>query len=299
MDEDFAAAQTNFVRDQQAWELANRGRYGGSMQLDNPVAGNFIGTDPAAARLASSGLMPGGIARRSMYNPTPVSVQFQTEGQGGRSTDWKVRISTAPNFNWYSMGIMRPLSSTNGVVFPYTPEITVSYVTNYSMQRFTHSNYAQPIYENSDIATIQISGDFTAQTKKEADYILACIYFFRSVTKMFFGSDTTVAQAGNPPPLVYLNGYGEHIFKDTPCLVTQSNHSMPSDVDYIETAGTGTMESTNNFVDITPPASGRSTRIPTVTKLTINLQPVYSKRRVSEFNLEDFAQGKLIGKGFI
>ena len=304
MEDAFASAEFNFIRDRQAWETANRERYNSAsystrnMGVADETGKNssFFSSNPASNRLASSGLFPGGVVNNNLFNPSNVSVRFVNADQPGRSSDWKVRISLAPSLDWFSSGIMRPLNDYHGVVFPYTPEITVSHLANYSMMRFTHSNYTQAAYENSEISSIQISGDFTAQTKFEADYVLACIYFFRTVTKMFFGQDTGTVKAGNPPPLVYLNGYGESIFKNTPCVVTQFQHTMPGDVDYIETASTG-QSSDDGF--LTADLSGTSTRIPTVTKLSIVLQPIYSKRNVAGFNLEDFAQGRLISRGFI
>jgi hypothetical protein len=304
MDDAFASAENNFIRDRQAWETANRERYNsGSFSTRNMgmsdelgQSSSFYSTNPAENRLASSGLFPGGVVNNNLYNPSSLSVQFVNADQPSRSNDWKVRISLAPSLNWFNSGIMRPLAEHHGVIFPYTPEITVSHLANYVPMRFTHSNYTQAAYENSEISSIQISGDFTAQTKYEADYVLACIYFFRSVTKMFFGQDTGTVKAGNPPPLVYLNGYGESIFKNTPCVVSQFQHTMPGDIDYIETANTG-QSSDDGF--LTTDRSGTSTRIPTATKLTVVLTPIYSKRNISGFNLEEFAQGRLISRGFI
>lgn len=304
MEDAFASAENNFIRDRQAWETANRERYNTgsfstrSMGMADEIgqSSSFYSTNPVSNRLASSGLFPGGMVNNNLFNPSSLSVQFVNADQPARSNDWKVRISLAPSLNWFTSGIMRPLAEYHGVIFPYTPEITISHLANYTPMRFTHSNYAQAAYENSEIASIQISGDFTAQTKYEADYVLACIYFFRSVTKMFFGQDTGTVKAGNPPPLVYLNGYGESIFKNTPCVVSQFQHTMPGDVDYIETASLG--QSTDDGF-LTVDQSGTSTRIPITTKLTVVLTPIYSKLNISGFNLEDFAQGRLISRGFI
>ena len=55
---------------------------------------------------------------------------------------------------------------------------------------------------------IYFSVKFTAQATFEANYMLAVIHFFRSVTKMFYGQDW---QRGAPPPLVFLSGLGEYL----------------------------------------------------------------------------------------
>lgn len=256
--------------------------------------------DPVANRLQMSGLRPGGRQRFETSDPASVNVQFQDSMQSGYSNDWKVRISVGGAVTgMFSQGVMAPLADTNGVIFPYTPDITIAYNTNYSTQRFTHSNFNQLSYENSEVSSISINADFTAQNRSEANYILACIYFFRTATKMFFGQDAGSASAGNPPVLVFLDGYGEHIFKRVPCVITQFNHTMPNDVDYIETDNA--QESTGDELGFfsTVSAGGTSTRIPTVTKLNVVLQPVYSKRSLAQFNLEDFARGGLVTKGYI
>jgi hypothetical protein len=235
--------------------------------------------------------------------------------------DWRVRVSSKSEALPYS-GVMSPLGLTQGVIFPYTPQISVTHQANYTPQKFTHSNYPAYSYENSEVQSIQITADFTVQNSNEAAYLLACIYFFRSSTKMFFGSGDKV---GNPPPLVFLDGYGSHYFPHVPCLVTQFSHTMPADVDYLETntqrsqdAVTGTPGQspiTDKYVQYGQRAlqvgvgggnggggagGNSSTRIPTVSQITISLQPVYSKKVIAEhFSLESFSQGGLINKGFL
>jgi hypothetical protein len=47
---------------------------------------------------------------------------------------------------------------------------------------------------------------------------------------MFSGSDP---KAGNPPPIVFLNGYGTYVFKNVPVVITSVNITLPQDCDYI------------------------------------------------------------------
>lgn len=259
--------------------------------------GTSYSTNPTVNRLLNSGLIAGGGPLNSATDITNVSVQFQDNMQSGYSTDWKVRISVDGTLSgMFAQGVMSPLASTNGVIFPYTPEISITHQVNYSQQRYTHSNYAHLSYENSEISTIQIIADFTAQSRSEAAYVLACIYFFRTATKMIFGQDAGGASAGNPPPLVKLNGYGRHIFKDLPCVITQFTHTLPNDVDYLETASAADEESDGFGISS---SQSNGTRIPTVTRLTVTLQPVYSKRGLAGFNLADFARGALVDRGYI
>ena len=236
--------------------------------------------------------------------------------------DWRVRISLAPNSDYFyndpNNKLLSPLTTLPGgqssssasvalvnavtgqspaarvgVIFPYTPQMQITHNANYSEQKLTHTNYNNYFYENSSVAAITIAGDFTIQSMDEGQYLLASIYFFRSLTKMFFGSDTNPA-AGNPPPLVYLNGYGQYILPNVPCVVTQFQHTMPPDVDYmniVEPAVTAGPYYNPQITDNTL----NSTRLPTTSSLSITLQPVYSRAAQSQgFSLVDFSRGALV-----
>jgi hypothetical protein len=175
------------------------------------------------------------------------------------------------------------------VVFPYTPQITVAHTANYTPQKLTHSNYAQYFYDNSEVGAITLTTDFTVQNVSEGQYLLAAIYFFRSCTKMFFGAGPN---AGNPPPIVYLNGYGQYYLPNVPCVVTSFSHTMPSDVDYMDIP-----EPSATLVPQTLYPRLNSTRLPTTSNMTLTLQPVYSRLAQSQgFSLEDFARGGLINQ---
>ena len=231
------------------------------------------------------------------------------------SYDWRVRVSLAPGATYFyndpSNKLLSPLvtESTNtatgaviqgvnnlfgksgqarvGVVFPYTPTVTVQHTANYAAQKLTHNNYTLYFYENSEVGPITITGEFSVQNVNEGQYLLATIYFFRSLTKMFFGNDPL---AGNPPPIVYLNGYGEYYLPNVPCICTSFNHTMPDGVDYVNIPEPGLTY--NPYV--TNPLLN-STRLPTTSQLSITLQPVYSRLAQSQgFSLNDFARGALI-----
>lgn len=155
-----------------------------------------------------------------------------------QAQDWRVRLRLSPGADYLykapesQQGILKYLNETDGVVFPYTPTISVSYAANYDQINPTHSNYKVLQYSNSSVDNVSISCDFTAQDTREANYLLAVIHFFRSVTKMFYGQDQN-PKPGTPPPLVYLFGLGEFQFNAHPMVVTNFNYALPSDVDYI------------------------------------------------------------------
>jgi hypothetical protein len=261
--------------------------------------------------------------------------QQQTISQQRRQInngDWRVRLRLAPGAKYLykadSPGILQPLAITDGVIFPYTPTITSSYKANYSQYDLTHSNYRGYFYQNSAAEPVQISCMFTAQSTMEANYLLAVITFFKSVTKMFYGQD---AQRGSPPPLTYLTGLGEYQFNEHPCLVSQFNYTLPSDVDYIragspnqlgtnqinqrdrQSVSTGSLFGglnrlaaallTKGAIPQRPPppslGTNRPTYVPTKIELSFTLLPIQSRNQVSkQFSLENFANGNLIKGGF-
>jgi len=153
----------------------------------------------------------------------------------GNSEDWRVRLSLAKGTDFLYQGILAPLSVTNGVIFPYTPNINIIYAANYEAAEPTHSNYKIQQYKNSSVDSINITCDFTAQDTFEAEYMLAVIHFFKTVTKMFYGQDTadTIVKAGTPPPLCFLHGLGAFQFDNHPLAITNFTYNLPTDVDYI------------------------------------------------------------------
>ena len=150
------------------------------------------------------------------------------------NADWRVKLRLAPGANYLynapAPGILQPLKDQGGVIFPYTPTISTSYKANYSSYDLTHSNYKGYYYQGSVVEPVTLSCVFTAQSTVEAQYLLAVIHFFKSVTKMFYGQD---AERGTPPPLVYLTGLGEYQFNEHACVVQSFTYDLPTDVDYI------------------------------------------------------------------
>jgi len=260
--------------------------------------------------------------------------------QGG-GTDWRVRLQLSPTSNYLynakQPGILGPLFATNGVLFPYTPQIQTSYEAKYTDYDLVHSNFRGVFYQNSRVGDISIRAEFTAQDSNEANYLLAVIHFFRSVTKMFYGKDP---QRGTPPPLVYLSGLGMNQFYGHPCLVRQFQYTLPNNVDYIR-ASTNNNYGTDLLNRLRPASSpssvaglgatgnrilnspglpdflGQNSRpapnsvvasvnntqlsnyVPTKMEIDISLIPVQTRSQVSkQFSLENFANGNLIKNGF-
>lgn len=154
--------------------------------------------------------------------------------------DWRLRLRLAPRANYLykieNAGILKPLKGTDGVVFPYTPQITTRYMANYDAYELVHTNYKGYFYKNSAVQEITVNGTFTANSGADAEYLLAVIHFFRSASKMFYGQDSNPV-AGTPPPVLYMDGLGVYQFNEHPCLLSAFNYNLPSDVDYIRVGG--------------------------------------------------------------
>ena len=238
--------------------------------------------------------------------------------------DWRVRLTLAPGADGYlykatDPGILRPLISTKGIIFPYTPTVNVQYTANYDPTSLTHSNYKILQYQSSAIENIQITGDFTAQDTYEANYLLAVIHFLRSCTKMFYGQDEK-PKLGTPPPMLFLKGFGAFQFDQHPLVIQNFTYDLPNDVDYIRASSTTTLsgvsKDTNNksFTNsrlpgnVTPggnptptvfsnPQSGTTepTYVPTRLQIKISCMPVVSRKDISDrFSFKDYASGRLL-----
>jgi hypothetical protein len=253
----------------------------------NSAAKGFMGFNPSDQRRSNAGLHEGGVNSTSVRTPDPVEIPgVSSSTLVAPDQDWRVRITMPPkSMSFYKDpfggGITAPLlnSGINGVVFPYTPSIQITHNARYQEQALTHSNFKNYFYEGSDVGSITISGEFTVQNEVEGEYVLACIYFLRACTKMFFGTSWT-APVGTPPPIVYLDRYGKVYLPHLTCVVNDITHTMPPDVDYIPLTGDMYL----------------GQRMPTISTMSVTLQPVYSRCRIhQEFNLDDYARGQLTG----
>jgi hypothetical protein len=310
--------------------------------------------DPAVAPGATSPFGGGAFNRAAAQNPEAVEAALQAaqeaqlrqqaavqaEFQSPGNNDWRVKLKLAPGATYLykdtdaKNSILAPLAASNGVVFPYMPNITTSYNANYDQTDLTHSNYRGQFYKSSYVGDIQITGEFTAQDTAEANYLLAVIHFFRSVTKMFYGARDDFR--GTPPPLVYLMGLGQYQFNNQPCVVRTFNYSMPNNVDYIRTKPNnynvnlnGRQEKPQTGLNPIEAVIGRlrnsglkkgalpnvpsqtlldlqsvtnidnSTYVPTRCDISITLMPIQTRDQQSTlFNMKEYASGQLLKGGF-
>lgn len=303
----------NTIEDMQAAE---------DQQVLEQMGADQIAADAQVANEAESELLRE--SRRGLTSEkavTQATANAQDVSNFAAKEDWRVRLSLSPGANYLykakgAEGILLPLVATDGVIFPYTPNIVVTYAAHYEPTTLTHSNYKIFQYGSSSVDSVSITGEFTAQDTEEANYLLAVIHFFRSVTKMFYGNDSDPLN-GTPPPLCYLSGLGEYQFDAHPLAITSFNYTLPTDVDYVR-AGVGSATSPakpNNLSASTarlgpnltpgglssPPAFSSSTPytkptyVPTKMQIAITAYPVVTRNDISNnFSLKKYATGELL-----
>ena len=132
------------------------------------------------------------------------------------------------------------LKPTVGIVFPYTPRISVSHQVNYDRTEIVHSNLAVSHYKNTPPPTYSLDAVFTADSKEMARHMLSAIWFLRAVTKCDFGEMVNsrdgkvdgISVAGMPPPILYLNGWN-NLLDNIPVVIENFSYTLPDDKDYV------------------------------------------------------------------
>jgi len=255
---------------------------------------NTLKTQGFGAALRSINLLPGG--ETSGFGGSTSAVFSST------SKDWRVRLSIPNNPAYASSNLIRPLIATNGLVFPYTPSIQVVHAASYAPMAPMHNNYPFLAYENSKVDALTITAPFYCEDANDAAYWVAVMHFLRSVTKMSMGNDVN---AGAPPPVLKLNGYGDYVFKDVPVVVTSFTMDLPNDADYIScglNAGSTSKESIlgtiqSAFNSLASPIAQNVTWAPVKSTVSVTVQPLYSRQQVRNFSLDGFVKGDYITGG--
>lgn len=211
--------------------------------------------------------------------------------------------------------ILSVLRNTMGVVWNYSPIITEVMQANYETNQPVHSNSAYNNYKNTSNTTIDVQGDFYCANGTEAIYMLACMEFFRSVTKMDFGRKAAAktvpdyAVAGAPPPILLFSGYGRYMYNDIPVIVKSVSFILGNDVDYIQVPvdsslaqyNFGTIDVENFYSNIRQNGIQNKENyvyVPQKMGIAVKLEqqptPAYMSKT---FNLNEFKSGSLMRKG--
>jgi hypothetical protein len=196
----------------------------------------------------------------------------------GVESSQKVRL-LAPGFSGFG-GILAPLRSQQGVIFPYTPTIQIGHSVNYGTYDMTHSVYQQNYFISTNNPTISLTGTFTAQTEAEAKYSAAALHFFKAATKPEFGTRTS--NPGVPPSVLVFSAYGTLHANKVPVIIKNFSYTLPEDSDYVTLAVPG----------------GKST-IPSIFIVSLELTPQYTPTKVrTSFSADGYKSGYNL-KGWI
>lgn len=176
------------------------------------------------------------------------------------------------------------MQQAGGIVFPNTPSISYENAAHYTPTQLMHSNYAYYSYKNSSIGAISLTTKLTVQSDDDAMMYLSIIHLLRSLTKMKFGEDF---DAGAPPPICRLDGYGDFMFKNVPVAVSSFKIDLPDGVDYYRTYSDG--GSSMIFLG--------DNVVPTVSTLALTLIPVYSRNEQLAFSADNFRDSTILKSG--
>jgi len=242
-----------------------------------------------------------GIARDSRLTQTRARWSGRSD-----ATDWRVRLSVPQGplqqfFDFDNNPLLQPLAESNGIFWPLTPMMQIQHSANYNALAQTHSNFPFQAYQNSQVESMNIIGEFPVQNAEDAKHWVATVNFLRTASKMFFGNDDKDGLKGNPPPILHLYGYGDHMFHKVPVVLNSFNVELRQGIDYISTDQTNR---TTNVLDEFAVQRGESqTWAPTLSNISVQITPIYSRKSVKEFSMKKFVRGELNGKeggvGFI
>ena len=132
------------------------------------------------------------------------------------------------------------LGEVGGLIFPYTPKISMGYNVNYETTDIPQSNVQYNSYKNSPPPLIEVTAHFTADNNSQAKHMISAIWFLQALSKCdvgngktyYAGKDKTVGGGGLPPPVLYFNAY-EQMMENIPVVLKSFSFSYPDDIDYV------------------------------------------------------------------
>ena len=176
------------------------------------------------------------------------------------------------------------LQKNGGILFPYTPQISLQNQASYTQNTPLHSNYPLYFFKNGSVGPIQVTAKFTVQNEFEGAVLLGVIHLLRGLTKMKWGDDH---DAGAPPPVCRFDAYGDYMMYNVPVAISSWRHELPENCDYIAVGRPGS-----------PTTYGHS-MVPTMSTITIDLNVMYSRQEMLAYNVGQWQTGKLAGKGYL
>lgn len=248
------------------------------------VAG-LIGTQLLRKALTKGAILPPA--------PAPAVTFIRADGTT-QSADTRVKITVPPSY-YMSTSIdgqsREGPSLFRGIIFPYTPSIQYEHKATYSPQTPAHSNFTQYFYQNSSVSPITISGKFTVENDTDATFLLMTLHLLKGITKMKQGTDEN---AGSPPPVCRLSGYGNFMLDNVPVVITSFSHELPENIDYFTAFKDGSETNLDIF---------RNNSVPVVSSIKVVCNPIYSRQQITDFSVDKWMNGEYNrhyqGKGYL
>ena len=213
--------------------------------------------------------------KKVSLNVAPISKLNVSSGIG--NTEWGNRLKYV--LGKESTFLYELFHNEGGIVFPYTPKVDFEHKVNYERTEIMHSNLAVSHYKNTPPPTITLQADFTADGEDNARYMYGVIHFLRSISKCEFGeslfsNDERKDYAGTPPPVLYLNGYGNYMI-NVPVVVTSFGINF---------------EKNKHYVHLKP----ENVWLPTDITISINLEIQFNLDKYKkQFDLEKYKENTL------
>ena len=97
---------------------------------------------------------------------SPADVKFTNIRNEQINLDTRVKIRVPSDYlRALTQGLEGEIKDLGGIIFPYTPQISLEHRAEYSTLQPMHSNYTQYFYQRSTVSPIQITGKFTVQNE--------------------------------------------------------------------------------------------------------------------------------------
>lgn len=194
----------------------------------------------------------------------------------------KLTVKDPLNSSIFNKGLLEQLRPHNGVIFPYTPTIQVSHGANYGTYDIPHSVTQSHYFMHTPNPTISIQATFTAQDAEDGIYSAAALQFFKSMTKMDFGTSGRIGgTAGAPPPVLLFSAYGGLNFRNVPVVIKNFNYGLSEEPDYV------------SFEEST---IGKFS-VPTLWIASLELGVQITPNVQKSFNVREYRDGSLLRKG--
>lgn len=250
----------------------------------NPETGELYTPVTTEGSSRSQDLMNKGIGPGA-EKMIPNKAEVQTITTTGKSkVDHRVRIRVPEEYiSNNEVPGNSVLKKFNGIIFPYTPQISFEYTANYQSQQPMHSNFALNFYQRSFMGNIQITADFTVQNDQDAAIYLGTVHLLSALTKMKFGNDR---DAGAPPPVCRLDGYGTYMIKNIPISISNFRIDLQKNYDYYL---------------YTDRLNGQEAKVPIMSQINLTCVLMYSRREMQQFTVNDFLNSyvNVKNKGFM